>query len=202
MKTPTLTAQIEAAQTELENLQTRRKDERAAIESLDDKILKGNEGAMKDAAARRETVAAIDRKVPRVETQLETLRAQFETEQAKDAAAAAEIEKARALAEIDTDLEATVARLGTFVEAANLCAGEVETLLTRINRNPENTGGTRATRNAHQLLYNAQPRGLSIGEAGMWGAIETLINSRAGVVVSKKEPTEVPNELERRFRMS
>jgi cell division protein FtsB len=49
-KNPNLSAQIDDAQIELESLQMRRKDECAAIESLDDKILKGDDGATKDAA--------------------------------------------------------------------------------------------------------------------------------------------------------
>jgi chromosome segregation ATPase len=200
-KNPNLSAQIDDAQTQLENLQMRRKDECAALDRLDSKILAGDLNAPRDAAMHRETIGALSRKIGQVEAHFAALSEQLAAAEAKAAEAAAEIETARALAEIDTDIAATVARLGAFVNEANLCAAEVETLLTRTNRNLEATGGTRSTRNAHQLLYKAQPRGLSIGECGMWGAIELLINTRAGIVLSSTVRDEKPNELERRFRM-
>jgi predicted nucleic acid-binding Zn-ribbon protein len=177
MKHPTLASQIEASQIELENLQTRRKDESDAIAALGAKVLEGDVEASRDAAARRGIVDAIDDKMPQLESHLAALSEQLEAERAAEAEAAAKASWAQALADIETDVEVMVKRFAAFASESQEVAAKISELQCRINSNVRATGGDRyGTRTSNEFFWKASS--LTPGEARLFVALNGLSNEK------------------------
>jgi hypothetical protein len=178
MKHPTLAAQLEAAQIELENLQTRRKDESAAIAALGAKVLEGDVEASRDAAARREIVGAIDNKVPEVEKHLAALSEQLAVEQAAAAEASARAAHAQALAEIETDVTKMVTLFTAFVDESQSTAAKLSELQCRINSNAKNTGGNRFGSLPSDAFFQKAAPAYTPAESNLFVALNGLSNEK------------------------
>lgn len=177
MKKLTLAAQIEAAQIELETLASRRQSESDAIAALGAKVLEGDVDASRDAAARREIVAAIDSKVPQVESRLAALSEQLEAEQAQEAEQATRAAHAQALTDIDAEVAEMVERFAAFASESQEVAARISELQCRINSNIRSTGGDRyGTRTPNEFFWKASS--LTPGEARLYVALVGLMDEK------------------------
>jgi hypothetical protein len=177
-KHPNLSAQIDDARLQLENLQSRRKDESAAIAALGAKVLEGDADASRDAAARREIVGAIDNKAPQVEKHLAALSEQLEAEQAQEAEAAAKAAYAQALADIDIDTAAMVTLFTAFASESQEVAAKISELQFRINSNIKSTGGDRYRTRTPDGFFQKSAPAYTPAEWNLFVALNGLNNEK------------------------